>query len=138
MLPVVSIIIPVYNVESYLAECLDSACNQTLKNIEIICINDGSTDNSLNILQEYEKRDNRISIISQDNRGASRARNIGIQHAKGKYIYFLDSDDYLAHDALEMLVNTMETGNLELLLFNANVFGEAGVEKKRLQTEKKH
>ena len=71
MFPVVSVVIPVYNVEPYLGQCLDSVCNQTLKNIEIICINDGSTDNSLNILQEYEKRDNRISIICQDNRGAS-------------------------------------------------------------------
>ena len=138
MLPVVSVIIPVYNVEPYLDECLDSTCNQTQKNIEIICINDGSTDNSLNILQEYEKRDNRISIISQDNRGASCARNIGMQHAKGKYIYFLDSDDYLAHDALEMLVNTMETGNLELLLFNANVFGEEKVEERRIHKDLKY
>lgn len=136
MLPVVSIIIPVYNVESYLAECLDSACNQTLKNIEIICINDGSTDNSLGILQKYAERDNRIIIINQENRGVSHSRNVGMQHAKGKYIYFLDSDDYLAHEALETLVNTMETRNLEILLFKANVFGGEGVEEKRLKKER--
>ena len=128
----VSVIIPVYNTGPYLEECLNSARNQTLKNIEIICVNDGSTDHSLDILQNCAKQDNRVIVINQKNQGVSHARNVGIQHAKGKYIYFLDSDDYLAHEALDTLVNTMDAGDLEILLFNANVFGEEGVEKKRL------
>lgn len=133
----VSVIIPVYNVESYLDECLDSVCKQTLTNIEILCINDGSTDNSLHILQKFAEQDNRIIIINQENQGASHARNVGIQHAKGEYIYFLDSDDYLAHEALETLVNTMDTRDLEILLFNANVISEEGVEEKWLRKEEK-
>lgn len=132
----VSVIIPVYNAEPYLEECLESICNQTLKSIEIICVNDGSTDKSLNVLNKFANRDSRIRIINQENRGQSQARNVGIRQAQGKYIYFLDSDDYLSVEALETLVNTMEAGDLEILLFNANVFGEGGVEEKRLQTEK--
>ena len=132
----VSVIIPVYNAEPYLEECLESICNQTLKSIEIICVNDGSTDKSLNVLNKFANQDSRIRIINQENRGQSQARNVGIRQAQGKYIYFLDSDDYLSVEALETLVNTMEAGDLEILLFNANVFGEGGVEEKRLQTEK--
>ena len=135
LLPVVSVIIPVYNVERYLDECLNSACNQTLKNIEIICVNDGSTDSSLRILQKYAKQDERIIIINQNNQGLSHSRNIGIQQAKGKFIYFLDSDDYIAYEALEFLVNKMIIGNLDMLLFNVKVFGERNVEDKRLQRE---
>ncbi len=131
----VSVIIPVYNVEPYLEECLDSVCNQTLKEIEIICINDGSTDSSLKILQQYAEQDERIIIINQNNHGLSHSRNIGIQLAKGKYIYFLDSDDYISYEALDFLVNIMLTGNLEMLLFNARVFGDRNVEEKRLQRE---
>lgn len=132
----VSVIIPVYNTEPYLEECLESACNQTLKSLEIICVDDGSTDKSLSILKKFADQDSRIRVISQANQGASHARNVGIQQAKGKFIYFLDSDDYLAPEALETLVNTMEARELEILLFNANVFGEGGVEENRLQNEK--
>ena len=91
--PVVSVIIPVYNVEPYLRECLESVIHQTLREIEIICVNDGSTDNSLRVLEEYQGRDDRISVISQDNQGLSAARNCGMRYAGGEYIYFLDSDD---------------------------------------------
>ena len=83
----VSIVIPVYNVEKYLKQCLESVVNQTLDKIEVICINDGSTDNSLNILKEYEKRYNNIIIIDQENKGPGFARNIGMKRASGKYIY---------------------------------------------------
>lgn len=79
----VSIIVPVYNVEKYLEKCLDSLINQTLKDIEIICVNDGSTDTSQKILEKYSKKDNRITIINQDNAGSSVARNSGIDIAKG-------------------------------------------------------
>ena len=108
LFPVVSVVIPVYNVEPYLSECLDSVCKQTLKNIEIICINDGSTDRSLTVLQKYSERDKRIHIINQNNQGLSYSRNVGIRQAKGRYVYFLDSDDYITHNALETLVHTME------------------------------
>lgn len=91
----VSIIIPVYNSEKYLARCLDSAINQTLKEIEIICVNDGSTDNSLKILQDYQLKDIRIKILSKRNEGAGIARNHGMLQAKGEYIGFIDSDDYV-------------------------------------------
>ena len=135
MRPLVSVCIPVYNTESYLEECLESACKQTLKEIEIICVNDGSTDSSLQVLQKFAENDDRIIIINQENQGAACARNVGIQHAKGEYVFYLDSDDYIAQDALEILVNEMQTRQLDLLFFNGTVFGEQGVEKKRIKKE---
>ena len=103
-MPKVSVIIPVYNVEKYLRECLDSVINQTLKDIEIICIDDGSTDSSLSILKEYAKKDKRIKIIKQKNLGAGAARNKGIKIAKGEFVIFLDSDDYYpTNDILKIL-----------------------------------
>ena len=96
----VSVVIPVYNVERYLEECLDSVIHQTLEDIEIICINDGSTDNSLEILEDYAKKDNRIKILNQENQGLSATRNNGLKICQGKYICFLDSDDYLELTAL--------------------------------------
>ena len=101
--PLVSVIIPVYNVEKYLEKCLDSIVNQTLKDIEIICVNDGSTDNSLNILEKYQQKDDRIKIITQENQGAGVARNQGLKVAKGKYLSILDSDDFFDLDMLELM-----------------------------------
>lgn len=98
-----SIIIPVYNTEKYLHRCLDSAINQTLTDIEIICINDGSTDNSLSILNEYAAKDERIRIVNKKNEGAGVARNTGIILAKGNYIGFIDSDDYVDNNYFEEL-----------------------------------
>lgn len=92
--PKVSVIIPVYNVEQYLRECLDSVINQTLKEIEIICVDDGSTDNSLEVLKEYAKKDNRITVISRENKGVGFSRNQGIKSAKGEFVAFMDPDDY--------------------------------------------
>ena len=91
----ISVIIPVYNSEKYLNECINSIINQSLKEIEIICINDGSYDNSLNILNYYKKIDNRIIIINQKNKGVNSARNSGLKIAKGEFILFFDSDDQL-------------------------------------------
>ena len=102
-MPKVSIVIPVYNVEKYLRECLDSVVNQSLRDIEIICINDGSTDNSFKILEEYKSKEIRLQVLSQKNGGQSKARNAGLEVATGEYIYFLDSDDYIKTDALEIL-----------------------------------
>ncbi|WP_278846802.1 glycosyltransferase family 2 protein [Brachyspira pilosicoli] len=104
----VSVIVPVYNVEDYLIECLTSIINQTLKEIEIICIDDCGTDNSINILKEYAKKDDRIRIIShKENKGLGTARNTGIKESKGEYISFIDSDDYISRDYLENLYNTI-------------------------------
>lgn len=106
-MPKISVIIPVYNVEKYLPRCLDSLINQTLKDIEIICINDGSTDNSLSILKKYKNTDSRIKIISQKNVGVSQARNNGIKISKGEYIGFCDPDDWVSLDFYENLYNTV-------------------------------
>ncbi len=103
----VSIIIPIYNTEEYLSECLNSIINQTLKDIEIILVNDGSSDDSGKICDEYALKDKRIKVIHQKNLGVSYARNRGIEKAQGEYIYFVDSDDYLINnDFLENAYNT--------------------------------
>lgn len=109
-MPKISVIIPVYNVEKYLCECLDSVINQTLQDIEIICINDGSKDGSLDILKEYAKNDNRIVIIDKKNEGVGKTRNIGINKAGGEFVCFIDPDDiYPTQDILESLyVNAKE------------------------------
>lgn len=99
----ISVIIPVYNVAEYLPTCLDSVINQSYKNLEIICVNDGSPDNSAAILSEYAQKDNRIQIITQENQGLSGARNTGLERATGEYVYFLDSDDYIHPQMLERL-----------------------------------
>ena len=111
-MPKVSVIIPIYNTEKYLRKCLDSVCNQTLSDIEIICVNDCSTDNSLEILEEYASKDNRIKLIDfKENKGAAVARNAGIDEAKGEYIGFVDSDDFIDLDFYEKLYNkAIETG----------------------------
>ncbi len=101
----VSITVPVYNVEKYLEKCLDSLIGQTLKDIEIICINDGSTDNSLSILEKYAKKDSRIKIINQENQGIANTRNKSIKLAQGEYIGFVDSDDWVSCDFFEKLYN---------------------------------
>ena len=112
----ISIIIPVYNVEKYLHECLDSIINQTFKDLEIICVDDGSTDKSSEILEEYEQKDKRFTVISQPNKGVSAARNRGMQQAKGKYIMFVDSDDYIASNACELIYNSAEEKRCDILL----------------------
>ncbi len=102
--PKVSVIIPVYNVEDYLRECLDSVVNQTLKEIEIICVDDGSTDNSLEILKEYAAKDSRITIVSRENKGVGYSRNEGIRIARGEFVAFMDPDDYYPDlSVLEMM-----------------------------------
>ena len=96
----ISIIVPVYNVELYIEDCLKSLINQTYKNIEIIIVIDGSTDESEKICEKYRLLDNRILIIRQVNKGLSEARNTGIKHARGKYVIFVDSDDWLEKSAV--------------------------------------
>lgn len=117
-----SIVIPVYNVENYLEECLDSVVNQTYQNLEVIAINDGSTDDSGKILKKYSQQYEFIKVIYQENSGNSVARNQGIQNASGKYIYFLDSDDYILPETINNLVDTMEKNKLDLIRFGAEPF----------------
>ena len=119
----VSIIVPIYNVEKYLKRCLDSLVNQTLNDIEIICINDGSTDDSLDILNEYAKRDERIVVINQENSGQSVARNRGIDVAKGEYVGFVDSDDWVSEDYFECLYAEI-LSHPDIVIFGANTFYE--------------
>lgn len=114
----VSIIIPVYNQELYIKACLDSVINQTYKNIEIIVINDGSTDNSLNILKEYKKIDKRIILINQKNQGVYKARCNGIKKANGKYITFLDSDDFIDLDFVEKLLKSAINDKADIVRCN--------------------
>ena len=115
MNPKVSIIIPVYNTEEYLRSCLDSVISQTLSDIEIICVNDGSSDYSLDILSEYAKRDSRIKIITQDNRGLSEARNRGLNEATGDYIFFVDSDDFIHSQCLETAYSLAKENDADLV-----------------------
>ena len=114
----VSVIISVYNVEKYLARCLDSVINQTLKDIEIICVNDGSTDNSAQILEEYAQKDERIKVITQVNSGLSEARNTGMSASTGEFIAFLDSDDFVDLDFYEALYNSAVKNNCEIACGN--------------------
>ena len=101
----------------YLSKCLDSLINQTWKDIEIICVNDGSTDNSLSILKEYANKDSRIKIIDKQNEGVSVARNTGIEVATGEYLMFVDSDDYLVENACEKALNTIEHNESDICIF---------------------
>lgn len=102
MIPI-SVIIPVYNIEKYLRRCLDSVINQTLQDLEIICVNDGSTDSSAEILEEYKRKDNRIIILNQENIGPGAARNAGLKIARGEYIGFIDADDWIDLNFFEKL-----------------------------------
>ena len=107
--PLISIVIPIYNAEKYLHECLDSVINQTYKNIEIIAINDGSNDNSLDILNEYFNNDKRIKIYTKENGGVSSARNYALEKVNGDYIMFIDSDDYLVNkNVIQELINNLQ------------------------------
>ncbi|MDD5159200.1 MAG: glycosyltransferase [Sulfuricurvum sp.] len=121
----ISVIIPVYNVEAYLKECLDSIVSQELHDIEIICVNDGSTDGSLSILEKYAADDKRIIIIDQKNQGLSGARNNGLKKAQGEYILFSDSDDYLlTSNTLSLLYTTASMQDLDILSFDFTIVGE--------------
>ena len=117
--PKITFVLPVYNVEKYLPECLDSVINQTMDDIEIICIDDGSTDNSLEILKKYQKKDNRIKIFSFTNKGLGPARNRGIDRAHGEYVAFVDTDDWLELDFCEKIYENAKNNNSDIVLFNA-------------------
>lgn len=114
----ISVIVPVYNGEEFLSQCLDSILAQTLQDIEILCVNDGSTDDSLKILKGYAKKDKRIQIINQKNQGLSASRNNAMKIAKGEYISFIDADDYINEQFLEELYNSAIKENADIALGN--------------------
>ena len=118
----VSVIIPVFNIEAHLQQCLDSVINQTLSDIEIICVDDGSTDTSPQILSKYAERDKRFRIITQENSGPGIARNTGLDQAKGKYVIFLDSDDWFELDFLEQVVKQAEATKADVIICRAVEF----------------
>lgn len=120
-MPKVSVIIPVYNVEQYLEECLDSVLSQTYCDYEVIAVNDGSTDNSTYILAEYAEKNERITVISTKNQGLSVARNVGINAATGDYIIFLDSDDKFTAETLGFCVKKLEEDRLDAVFFESEV-----------------
>ena len=128
-LPKVSVIIPVYNAKDYLGRCLDSVINQTLKDIEIICINDCSKDNSLEILKEYSSKDKRIKLINhKTNKGESAARNTGLDNAKGEYIAFLDNDDTIDSNFYEKLYKKATETNADIVKGEVHIIGYDGSE----------
>lgn len=112
-----SVIIPVYNVEQYLPECLNSILSQSFSDFEIICVNDGSTDNSLRVLKDFEQKDNRVIVIDKENEGSGVARNAALEIAKGEYVYFVDGDDWLEDNALEQMVFKADELNTDILIF---------------------
>ena len=118
----ISVIVPVYNVEQYLPQCLDSIINQTYKDLEIICVDDGSPDNSGKILDEYAKKDNRIKVIHQENGGLSEARNTGLDNATGDWISFVDSDDYVALDYYETMIKAVKENGADVVQCGHSVF----------------
>ena len=118
----VSVIVPIYNVAPWLEDCLTSLEKQTLKNIEVILVNDGSTDGSREIAARYAQRNGNFTLIDRENGGLSAARNTGLDRARGEYVYFLDSDDYLVENALEILYTKASQENLDVLIFSAYTF----------------
>jgi glycosyltransferase involved in cell wall biosynthesis len=116
--PIVSVIVPVYNSEPYLEDCLQSVIQQTYRSIEIIIVNGGSTDCSPDIMHSYAVKDDRIVILSQSNRGVSAARNAGLGVAKGEYIFFVDSDDTIRKDAVEILYRQAVMTDVDIIIGN--------------------
>ncbi|MDO4443813.1 MAG: glycosyltransferase family 2 protein [Slackia sp.] len=130
--PLVSLLVPIYNVERYLRECLDSACSQTLRDIEIICINDGSTDSSPDIIREYMQRDERVRMIDKANSGYGASMNKGLAAAQGRYIGILESDDFFEEDALEVLVAAAEKHDAQVVKANFWLYWSVPEEKNEL------
>ena len=120
--PTVSIILPCYNAEEHRRQCLDSIVGQTLRDTEILCVDDGSSDSTLDILREYRDRDDRFIIIEQKNAGAGAARNAGLRRASGTYLSFLDADDFFAPDMLEKAVRAAEEYQADYIVYNSDQY----------------
>lgn len=120
----VTVIIPIYNVERYLKKCVDSVINQTYTNLEILLVDDGSTDNCPSICDKYKNLDYRIKVFHKKNGGLSDARNYGLDNMSGDFVYFLDSDDYISIDAIEFLMNSQKTNNSDIVIGNSMIYDE--------------
>lgn len=127
MMVKISVVIPVYNAKDFLYESIPSLLNQTLTDIELICVNDGSKDNSLEILNEFARKDNRIKVIDKENGGCGSARNTALDNATGDYIYFFDPDDKIPENALHETYNSAVKNNSDMVIFKANIFDENGI-----------
>lgn len=125
--PLVSIIIPIYNVEQYLPQCIDSVLQQTYTNLEVLLINDGSPDNSDTICREYAEKDSRIKYYKRTNHGLSATRNFGIQESTGDYYFFLDSDDYIDHDCIDEMVHASADGSLAITNYQIDFSDEGRI-----------
>ena len=124
-LPLVSVVMPVYNVEKYLSQCIDSLLRQKVQNIEIIAVDDGSTDGSLDILKEYAGKDNRVKVFTQKNQYAGTARNFGLTKASGEYVMFLDSDDFFEKEIIRDAYSVAKANRADILLFGARYYEDA-------------
>ena len=131
----ISVIVPVYNVEKYISQCLDSIINQTYSNIEIICVNDGTRDGSRKILEEYRKKDSRIKIIDKKNGGLSSARNAGLEVAQGEYISFIDSDDWIEETMIEKLYRNITSLDTDIAICGVHQYDE---KKKEIDDSNKY
>lgn len=133
-MPLISIIVPVYNSVDYLDQCLDSLINQTLKDIEVVCIDDGSTDGSASALDRWQLRDPRIRVLHQANAGVSAARNVGLDCVSGDYVLFVDSDDYIELNTCQRLLETAQRDNADIVVFGGQTFPSVGWIDKTLST----
>lgn len=136
-MPKVSVIIPVYNVENYLGECLDSVLGQTLSDIEVLCVDDGSTDSSPKILADYAAKDSRVRVLSASHGGAYRARAVGVESSSGEYLHFMDADDALAPEAYGRLVEQADRERLDQIVFSSSVFTVGDGDAKRFADMKR-
>lgn len=135
----VSIILPIYNVAQYLDETFQSLIQQSLRDIEIIAVNDGSTDNSEGVVRKWQQQDSRIVLLSQENKGQSAARNLALRHATGQYIYMMDSDDKLTSpDALQTCYDYAERNKADFIFFDGESFSEKGVDRISRNTKRTH
>lgn len=135
----ISVILPIYNVAPYLDETFQSIINQTLKDIEIIAVNDGSTDDCEDIIRNYQEKDSRIIYISQNNQGVATTRNVALQHAKGDYIYMMDADDILYDpQALECAYNYAKCNSADFIFFDSESFSEKGIQRTSWNTKRTH
>ena len=138
-MPKVSVILPIYNVAPYLEETFESLIHQSMHDIEIIAVNDGSTDNSEDIIKKYQQQDGRIIALSQANKGQSSARNLALQHASGQYIYMMDSDDILTNtDALQLCYNYAEKNKADFIFFDGESFSKEGAQRPSWNTKRTH
>ena len=126
-MPKISVLIPVYNASEFLYDSIPSILNQTYSDIELVCVNDGSKDNSLEILNKFKSKDSRIKVIDKENGGCGSARNRALEEATGEYIYFFDPDDKLEENAFELAMDSAMKNDSDMVVFKANIFDEKGI-----------